>query len=116
MAFYLIAFNDEWVPDLTPEELRNRGTAGQAVTEEMTAAGAFVFSDGGLDPSTAVIGADDLPPAGSGLAAGGPRRRRGARRSVPRARPAGVQVQRLVLMGRRPSRHRRWPLLRGAGR
>jgi hypothetical protein len=42
MALYLIAFNDEWVPDLTMEELRERGTAGRAVIEEMTAAGAFV--------------------------------------------------------------------------
>jgi hypothetical protein len=25
MALYLIAFNDEWVPDLTLEELRERG-------------------------------------------------------------------------------------------
>ena len=25
MAEYLIAFNDEWVPDLTLEELRERG-------------------------------------------------------------------------------------------
>ena len=27
MALYLIAFNDEWVPDLTVEEVRERGTA-----------------------------------------------------------------------------------------
>ena len=38
MALYLIAFNDEWVPDLTVEELRERGAAGRALTEEMTAA------------------------------------------------------------------------------
>ena len=31
MALYLIAFNDEWVPDLTSEELRERGTAGRAL-------------------------------------------------------------------------------------
>jgi hypothetical protein len=29
MALYLIAFNDEWVPDLTLEELRERGTSGR---------------------------------------------------------------------------------------
>ena len=28
MALYLIAFNDEWTPDLTLEELRERGRAG----------------------------------------------------------------------------------------
>ena len=58
MALYLIAFNDEWVPDLTLEELRERGTSGRALTEEMTAAGVFVFSDGGLDASTAVCSVD----------------------------------------------------------
>ena len=30
MTLYLIAFNDEWVPDLTVEELRERGTSGRA--------------------------------------------------------------------------------------
>jgi hypothetical protein len=54
MALYLIAFNDEWVPDLTVEELREAGTAGRAVIEEMTAAGVFVFTNGGLDASTVV--------------------------------------------------------------
>jgi hypothetical protein len=54
MALYLIAFNDEWVPDLTSEELRERGTSGRALIEEMTVAGVFVFSDGGLDASTVV--------------------------------------------------------------
>ena len=36
MALYLIAFNDEWVPDLTLEELRERGTSARALIEEMT--------------------------------------------------------------------------------
>ena len=54
MAQYLIAFNDEWVPDLTEEDIRQRGRAGMAVIEEMTAAGVFIFSDGGLDGSTVV--------------------------------------------------------------
>ena len=49
MPQYLIAFNDEWVPDLTIEEVRERGAAGAAVVDEMTAAGVFVFGDGGLD-------------------------------------------------------------------
>ena len=42
MALYLIAFNDEWTPDLTLEELRERGKSGKAVIDEMTAAGAFI--------------------------------------------------------------------------
>jgi hypothetical protein len=54
MALYLIAFNDEWVPDLTMDQLRERGVAGRAVIAEATEAGVFVFSDGGLDASTAI--------------------------------------------------------------
>lgn len=54
MAQYLIAFNDEWVPDHTGEELRAKSSAALAVLEEMTKAGVFVFSDGGLDASTAL--------------------------------------------------------------
>ena len=49
MALYLIAFNDEWVPDLTLEQLRAAGRAGRGVCDEMTAAGVFVVSDGALD-------------------------------------------------------------------
>lgn len=54
MAQYLIAFNDEWVPEHTLEELRAKATASLAVVEEMKAAGVFVFGDGGIDPSTAL--------------------------------------------------------------
>ncbi len=54
MAQYLVAFNDEWTPDLTPEELRERGAAAKALIEEMTTQGVFVFSDGGLDAATVV--------------------------------------------------------------
>ncbi|MDN5798331.1 MAG: YciI family protein [Intrasporangium sp.] len=75
MAYYLIAFNDEWVPDLTLEEIRERGTAGRAVIDEITAAGAFVFSDGGLDASTAVCSVDPSsvdPSSGSPVFTDGP--------------------------------------------
>ncbi len=58
MALYLIAFNDEWVPDLTLDDLRERATTARAVIEEMTDAGVFVFSDGGLDASTALCSVD----------------------------------------------------------
>jgi hypothetical protein len=51
---YLIAFNDEWVPEHTLEQLREKSVAGTAVVDEMKAAGVFVFADGGLDASTAV--------------------------------------------------------------
>lgn len=52
MTQYLIAFNDEWVPRHTLEELRAKSQASMAVIEEMEAAGVFVFGDGGLDAST----------------------------------------------------------------
>ena len=70
MGLYLIAFNDEWTPDLTLEEIRERGKAGRAVIEEMTVAGAFVFSDGGLDASTVVCSVN--PSSGSPVFTDGP--------------------------------------------
>ncbi|GAB3581632.1 YciI family protein [Calidifontibacter terrae] len=54
MAQYLIAFNDEWVPDQTPEELRTKSASSRAVLDEMRQAGVFVFADGGIDASTAL--------------------------------------------------------------
>lgn len=54
MPKYLIAFNDEWVPEQTPDELHSKSAASHAVLEEMKEAGVFVFSDGGIDASTAV--------------------------------------------------------------
>ncbi|MDA8437279.1 MAG: YciI family protein [Propionibacterium sp.] len=54
MAQYLIAFNDEWVPALTPQEVRDKGVAGRSVIEEMKDAGVFIFGDGGLDAATVV--------------------------------------------------------------
>ena len=54
MPKYLIAFNDEWVPEHTPEEINFKSAASQAVIEEMRTAGVFVFGDGGIDASTAV--------------------------------------------------------------
>ncbi|PZR81906.1 MAG: hypothetical protein DLM65_05010 [Candidatus Aeolococcus gillhamiae] len=70
MALYLIAFNDEWVPELTLEELHERGASAREVIGEMTNAGVFVFSDGGLDASTAVCSVD--PSSGSPLFTDGP--------------------------------------------
>ena len=70
MALYLIAFNDEWVPDLTMDELSEWAASARALIEEMTAAGVFVFSDGGLDASTVVCSVD--PGSGSPLFTDGP--------------------------------------------
>lgn len=70
MALYLILFNDEWAPDLTLEELQERATSARALIEEMTDAGVFVFSDGGLDASTAVCSVD--PGSGTPVFTDGP--------------------------------------------
>ena len=70
MALYLIAFNDEWVPDLTMDELRERGAAARALIQEMTTAGVFVFSDGGLDASTVLFSVD--PSSGEPVFTDGP--------------------------------------------
>jgi hypothetical protein len=57
MAEYLIAFNDEWVPDYTDEELREKGQAVRALIAEMKAAGVFIFT-GGLDDAAPVFCVD----------------------------------------------------------
>ena len=54
MAKYLIAFNDEWVPDQTIEDLRTKSAASNSVLDEMKEAGVFLFADGGIDASTAL--------------------------------------------------------------
>jgi hypothetical protein len=58
MPLYLIAFNDEWVPDLTLDDVRERGARARELIGEMRDAGVFVFSDGGLDASTALCSVD----------------------------------------------------------
>ena len=70
MALYLIAFNDEWVPDQTLEDLTEKAATARAVIKEMTTAGVFVFSDGGLDASTVVCSVD--PSSGSLVFTDGP--------------------------------------------
>jgi hypothetical protein len=50
MTEYLIAFNDEWVPDHTDEELAEKSRALRPLVAEMRAAGVFIFT-GGLDDS-----------------------------------------------------------------
>ena len=70
MPTYLIAFNDEWTPDLSGDELRERGSAAAAVVDEMRARGVFVFGDGGLDASTVVCSVD--PSGGTPVFTDGP--------------------------------------------
>jgi hypothetical protein len=52
---YLIAFNDEWVPQHTPDELQTKSEASNAVLDDMQTAGVFLFAEGGIDASTAVF-------------------------------------------------------------
>ena len=54
MPQYLIAFNDEWVPEHTLEELRSKAVAGQQVTDDMQQAGVYVFGDGGIGADSAL--------------------------------------------------------------
>jgi hypothetical protein len=58
MTEYLITFNDEWVPDHTAEQLREKAEAVRPVIDEMLAEGVLIFSNGGLDRSTAVCGVE----------------------------------------------------------
>jgi hypothetical protein len=57
MTEYLIAFNDEWVPDLTEEELGEAARAVRALRAEMNAAGVLIFT-GGLDDAAPVFSVD----------------------------------------------------------
>jgi hypothetical protein len=57
MTEYLIAFNDEWVPDLTDEDLRQASRAVNALRAEMAAAGVLIFT-GGLDNDAPVFSVD----------------------------------------------------------
>ena len=69
MAEYLIAFNDEWVPDLTDEDLRNASRAVRALRAEMEAAGVLIFT-GGLDDDAPVFSVE--PSNGTPLFSDGP--------------------------------------------
>jgi hypothetical protein len=57
MTEYLIAFNDEWVPDHTVEELREKSKAVKQLIAEMKSAGVFIFT-GGLDVAAPVFSVD----------------------------------------------------------
>jgi hypothetical protein len=48
MTEYLIAFNEEWVPDHTVDELWEKSKALKPLVAEMKAAGVLIFT-GGLD-------------------------------------------------------------------
>jgi hypothetical protein len=53
MTEYLIAANEEWVPDYSEERMQEMSQAVKALRAEMKAAGVYVFL-GGLDNSAGV--------------------------------------------------------------
>jgi hypothetical protein len=54
---YLIAFNQEWVPDQTDEEGRDKLEAVRALRAEMEAAGVLIYTNG-LDDAAPVFSVD----------------------------------------------------------
>ena len=59
MAEYLVLFNEEWVPDLTDEDLREASRRVKALRAEMTAAKVLIFT-GGLDGEIAEFGREEV--------------------------------------------------------
>jgi hypothetical protein len=57
MTEYLIAANEEWVPDYSEEQMQEMSQAVKALRVEMKAAGVYVFL-GGLDNSAPVFSVD----------------------------------------------------------
>ena len=57
MTEYLIAFNAEWVPEHTDEELWEKSRALRPLLAEMRAAGVLIFT-GGLDDEAPVFSVD----------------------------------------------------------
>ena len=57
MPEYLIAFNAEWVPDLTDDQIMQAAHTATALVEEMKTAGVWVYG-GGLDEESLVGGVD----------------------------------------------------------
>ena len=57
MTEYLIAFNGEWVPDHTDEELRKKSKAVRALLAEMKDAGVLIYTNG-LDDDAPVFSVD----------------------------------------------------------
>ena len=69
MPEYLIAFNADWVPEHTDDELRAKSRALQPLLAEMTSAGVLIFT-GGLDDEAPVFSVD--PAGGTPLFTDGP--------------------------------------------
>jgi hypothetical protein len=70
MPEYLIYFNQQWVGDHPEEWFRGRGPRARAVTEEMKAAGVYVFAGGLEEEDGPIYNAD--PTSGEVLVTDGP--------------------------------------------
>lgn len=53
MTEYMILFNDEWVPEHTEAQLKEKAAASMAILEEMRADD-LVFTNGGIDRDSVV--------------------------------------------------------------
>ena len=69
MTEYLIAFNDDWVPEHTEGELRAKSEVLRPLVAEMKAAGVLIFT-GGLDDDAPVFSVE--PSDGGPLFSDGP--------------------------------------------
>ena len=69
MPEYLIAFNGDWVPDLTDEQQRKASKAVRALRQEMTAAGVLIYLNG-IDDTAPVFSV--TAPGGTPLFTDGP--------------------------------------------
>ncbi|MFL6022204.1 MAG: YciI family protein [Marmoricola sp.] len=69
MAEYLIAFNDEWVPDQPEEWFRERAVILRPLIAEMRERGVLLFT-GGLDSEAPVFSVD--PSSGTSVFTDGP--------------------------------------------
>ncbi|HEX5405269.1 MAG TPA: YciI family protein [Pseudonocardiaceae bacterium] len=69
MTEYLIAFNNDWVPDHTEEELNEKSRALRPLVAEMREAGVLIVT-GGLDDTSPVFSID--PSSGTPVFTDGP--------------------------------------------
>ena len=60
MTEYLITFNDEWVPDHTEQQINDKAVAARVVLEEMKDQDVLIFTNGGLDRSTALCSVESV--------------------------------------------------------
>lgn len=57
MAEYLIAFNDQWVPDFTDEQMLEKSKTVRELVAQMKAAGVLIFT-GGVNNDAPVFSVD----------------------------------------------------------